>query len=61
MITVIGDGVTAVIGWIGQVVSAIFDTTDGSMSALLPIIGVAVGIGIVGFGIRTIKNVVWGY
>lgn len=60
MLTTIGDGVTSVISWVGEVVSALF-TSTGAMYTLLPIVGVAVGIGIVGFGIRTIKNVVWGY
>lgn len=60
MIAEITTGVTNVITWVGQVVTAIFGS-NGAMAPLLPIIGVAVGIGIVGFGIRTIKNVVWGY
>lgn len=60
MLETIGDGVTNVISWVGEVVTALFGAS-GAMSALLPIVGVAVGIGIIGFGIRTIKNVVWGY
>lgn len=60
MVETITAGVTAVIGWAGQVVASIFGS-EGALADLLPIIGVSVGIGIVGFGIRTIKNVVWGY
>lgn len=60
MVASITAGVTSVIGWVGNVVSAIFGES-GAMSDLLPAIGIAIGIGIIGFGIRTIKNVVWGY
>lgn len=54
----IGDGVTAVIGYAGDVVEAI---TSGGLSALLPVIGMAIGIGIVGWGIRTVKSLTWGF
>lgn len=60
MLDTIGSGVSFIIANVGKVVSALF-TENGHFAALLPIVGVAVGIGIVGFGIRTIKNVVWGY
>lgn len=54
----IGSGVTSVIGYAGQVVTAI---TSGGLSALLPVIGMAVGIGLVGWGIRTVKSLTWGF
>lgn len=54
----IGDGVTAVIGYAGSVVTAI---TSGGLSALLPVIGMAVGIGLVGWGIHTVKSLTWGF
>ena len=60
MLASITTGVTQVIAWVGDVISSLFGTS-GSWSDLLPAVGIAVGIGIVGFAIRTIKNVVWGY
>lgn len=57
MLDAISSGVTAVIGWGGNVLTAI---TSGSMSAVLPVVGVAIGLGIVGWGIATIKSLVWG-
>lgn len=58
MLEAIGTGVTSVIGWGGNVLTAI---TTGSMSAVLPVVGVTVGLGIVGWGIKTIKSLVWGF
>ncbi len=57
MLEAISAGVTQVITWAGGVLTAI---TTGSMSAVLPVIGVAIGIAVVGWGIRTIKSLVWG-
>lgn len=56
-VTAIGDGVTAVIDWGGEVLTSI---TSGGMAAVLPVVGIAIGIGIVGWGIATIKSLVWG-
>ena len=57
MLNAIGSGVTQVISWAGDVLTSI---TTGSMSAVLPVIGVAIGMAVVGWGIRTIKSLVWG-
>lgn len=53
-------GVTAVIGWFGDVVTALFGES-GSWAALAPIVGVAVGIGIAFTAVRIIKSIVVGY
>lgn len=58
MMEAIGSGVTSVIGYAGQVVTAII---SGSLSSLLPVVGMAVGIGLVGWGIRTVKSLTWGF
>lgn len=58
MLEAIGTGVTSVITWGGNVLTAI---TSGSMAAVLPVIGVTIGLGIVGWGIKTIKSLVWGF
>lgn len=56
----IGNGVTAVIGFAGDVVTALV-TDSGELSALLPVIGLSVGLGLVGWGIRTVKSITWGF
>lgn len=60
MMNAIGTGVTNVIGFAGDVVTAIV-SDGGALSALLPVIGMAVGIGLVGWGIRTVKSLTWGF
>ncbi len=49
-------GVTSVIGWFGQVIAAVFG--GGTWSALLPFIGVAVGIFIAFAAVRVIKSII---
>lgn len=60
MISAIGSGVTAVIGYAGQVIDAIV-SEGGAMVAILPVIGLAIGIGLVGWSIRTVKSLTWGF
>lgn len=60
MINAITSGVGTVIEAAGKVVTAII-SDGGAMNALLPVIGMAVGLGLVGWGIRTIKSLTWGF
>lgn len=60
MIEAILSGVTTVISACGKVVTAILGET-GELKDLLPAIGMAVGIGLTGWGIRTIKSLTWGF
>ena len=60
MMNAIGTGVTSVIGFAGEVITAIVSET-GEMAAMLPVIGLAIGIGLVGWGIRTVKSLTWGF
>lgn len=60
MMSAIGTGITAVIGYAGEVVTALVGET-GALSALLPVVGMAVGIGLVGWGIRVVKSLTWGF
>ncbi len=60
MVETIGTGVTQVITWCGNVLNAIFGAS-GSWAAVLPIIGISVGMTVVGFGIATIKNLIGRY
>lgn len=60
MMSAISTGVTSVIGFAGQVVTALV-TEGGALANLLPVIGMAIGIGLVGWGIRTVKSLTWGF
>lgn len=56
MLDAVTTGVTQVIAWFGQVLTAL--NTGGSWVALLPFIGVAVGIFVVFSAVRLIKSVI---
>lgn len=59
MLEAIGTGVTQAIAFAGDVVQALTGA-EGALQPLLGVVGLAVGIGIIGWGIATIKNLVWG-
>ena len=59
MIAAIGDGLTAVIGWVGDVVSALTGT-DGALTALLPLLGIGIACSALMFGVKVIKGMIWG-
>lgn len=60
MLDSIATGVTSVIGYAGNVVTAIVGES-GALNDLLPVVGMAIGIGLVGWGINTIKSITWGF
>ena len=60
MLDVISTGFTTLVGCVGDVIGAIFNT-NGEFSALLPVVGISVGMTIVGFGIATVKNLIGRY
>lgn len=60
MIDAITSGVSTVVSAAGTVITSIVSDT-GQMAALLPVIGMAVGLGLVGWAIRTIKSLTWGF
>lgn len=57
MLESIGSGVTSAVEFCGEVLTAI---TSGSMATVLPVIGLSIGMGVVGFAIAKIKSLVWG-
>ena len=59
MLEAVGTGITSVIGWIGQLVTAI-TTTEGGLSALLPLFAIGISISAILFGIKAIKSIIWG-
>ena len=46
---------TALIAWVGQVLTAI---TSGSMAGLLPFLAIPVAFTVIGFGVGLIKRVI---
>lgn len=58
--TSLGDALTMVMGWIGDVLSALV-TTDGALSALWPLAMVGIAFALVAKGISMIKDFAWGF
>ena len=66
MLTALQDGFSAIIGFVGEVISAIFgtasaDTTAGSWAEIQTLIGIGVGIFLVRVSVGVIKSLVQGY
>lgn len=55
-LTNIGSVLTAAIGWVGDVVTALFDSTDGALHNLLPFIALGLGVGILGLGVKYVRS-----
>lgn len=60
MIAAITTGVQSAIGYLGDVVDAIFGTS-GELGAVLPAIGLAIGVSLIGWGIGKVKSLIKGY
>lgn len=59
LLTAVGDALTDVIGWVGDVVTSLVGD-DGALAALLPLFAIGIGISVLLFGIRAIRSIVWG-
>ena len=59
MLESIGSALTAVIGWVGTVVTSFVGET-GELKALLPLLAVGVGISALKLGIGALKSMIWG-
>lgn len=57
LITQIGAVLTAAIGWVGDVVSAMFGA-QGALADLLPYLALGMGIGILGLGVKYVRSFV---
>lgn len=55
----VGTGLTQVIEWVGQVISALVGA-DGALGPLWPLISISIGISVVLFGIKVMKGFTWG-
>ena len=66
MLQALQDGFSAIIGFVGEVISAIFGTasegtTAGSWAEIQTLIGIGVGIFLVRVSVGVIKSLVQGY
>lgn len=59
MLEAVTSALDVVIGWVGTVVTAL-TSTDGKLSALLPLLAVGVAISALMLGIKAIKSFIWG-
>ena len=59
MLEQVTTALTTVIEWVGTVVTAL-TSTDGKLSALLPLLAVGVAISALMLGIKAIRSFAWG-
>lgn len=59
MIEAIGSAITSVIGWTGEVVTAL-TSAEGALNELLPLFAIGVAVSAVMLGVKVIKGFVWG-
>lgn len=53
----VGTAVTEVIGWGGEVLTAIM---SGQLTALLPVFAIGIGVSVVLFGVKLVRKICWG-
>lgn len=59
MMEAVTTALTTVIDWVGTVVSAL-TSTDGKLSALLPLMAIGIAISALMLGVKAIKSFAWG-
>lgn len=59
MLEAVSSGITTVIGWVGDVVDALV-TTDGALSALLPLFAIGIAISAIMLGVKICRSIIWG-
>lgn len=59
MLEAVTSGLNTVIGWVGSVVDALV-TTEGDLSALLPLLAIGVAVSALMLGIKAIRSFIWG-
>lgn len=59
MLEAVTSALSTVISWVGSVVTAL-TSTDGALSALLPLLAVGVAVSALMLGVKAIKSFIWG-
>lgn len=57
--TAVSTAVTSIIGYIGEVVTALFGAS-GALADLLPYFAIGIACSVVLFGVKGIRSLVWG-
>lgn len=58
-ITAIGSGLTSVIGWFGDVITALV-TSEGALNPLLGVFAIGIGVSIVMVVVKVVRRFSWG-
>lgn len=59
MLEAVSTALETVIAWVGTVVTAL-TSTDGELSALLPLLAIGISISALMLGVKAIKSFAWG-
>ncbi len=59
MIEAIGSGLTSVISWFGDVVTAL-TSSSGALAPLLPLFAIGIGVSLVLIVVKFVRRISWG-
>ena len=59
MVEAVGNGLTSIIGWFGDVIKALTGA-DGALAPLLPLFAIGISISVVMIVVKLIRSVSWG-
>ena len=59
MIAAVGSALTSVIGWVGEVVTALIGA-EGQLKDLLPLLAIGIGVSALMLGVKAIRSFAWG-
>lgn len=59
MIEAIGSGLTSVIGWFGDVITAL-TSSSGALAPLLPLFAIGIGVSLVMIVVKVVRRISWG-
>lgn len=59
MLTAVGNMLTEVIGWIGEVVTSLVGEA-GALGELLPLFAIGIAVSVFMFAMKAIRKVTWG-
>ena len=59
LLSLVGEALVSVIGWVGKVVTALVSDT-GDLHALLPLLAVGIAVTALRFAVGSIRSFIWG-
>ena len=60
MLAAVTNALSTVISWVGTVITALTDSTDGALYPLLPLLAIGVAVSALMLGVKAIKSFAWG-